>query len=85
MLTRIQKYIKIGGHMKCDECKWWNNHTSAFLGECRRHPPVRKGMTNINTYDAEGVWPLVKHSEWCGEFSEHETKETKMKIKETLV
>ena len=33
--------------------------------QCRRQPPARKG-------DGHGGWPVMMHTEWCGEFVRRE-------------
>lgn len=48
------------------DCRWRVDSQSA-LSECRRHPPVRAGMTSAYTYDHRGVWPLVEKDDYCGE------------------
>jgi len=35
-------------------------------GFCRRHAPVARAAKD--TASLVGVWPLVRRSEWCGEF-----------------
>lgn len=65
--------------MRCADCKWIRRKGNNALGECRRHPPVRMGMTTAYTYDATGAWPIVDLSEWCGEFTEEKKPTTEAK------
>ncbi|HEY7904568.1 MAG: hypothetical protein ACHP7M_08875 [Burkholderiales bacterium] len=36
-------------------------------GQCRRHSPLLNPQ-NVKTYVVEGVWPVVRDDDWCGEW-----------------
>lgn len=36
-------------------------------GQCRRHSP-HLNPTTAKTYHVEGVWPLIRDDDWCGEW-----------------
>ncbi len=36
-------------------------------GQCRRHAPLLNPVT-AKAYMVEGVWPLVRDDDWCGEW-----------------
>lgn len=36
-------------------------------GQCRRHSPHLNPVT-AKAYVVEGVWPLVRDDDWCGEY-----------------
>ena len=37
-------------------------------GQCRRHSPHLSPAGAQKTYMVEGVWPLVRDDDWCGEW-----------------
>lgn len=36
-------------------------------GQCRRHSPALNPLS-AKSYLVEGVWPLVRDDDWCGEW-----------------
>lgn len=44
----------------CKNCDFYSRFNDS-TGSCRRHPPQRQ-------YKDARKWPLVRASEWCGEF-----------------
>ena len=56
----------------CFNCKFWENHEPAPVGECRRHAPVL--IWNHVEDLVDSVWPVVDESDWCGEFQEKGSK-----------
>jgi hypothetical protein len=48
--------------VSCSVCAYYNRPADNVLGECRRNAP------SPSHSDALFMWPLVKESDWCGEF-----------------
>lgn len=40
---------------------------STMWGQCRRHSPMLNPQT-AKAYVVEGVWPMVRDDDWCGEW-----------------
>ena len=47
--------------MKCKTCEYFKCHGTS-VGECRKSKPISNQATN------EALWPLVKLSDWCGDY-----------------
>lgn len=43
---------------------------SANIGRCRRRAPTASGATDVTP----AVWPLVRITDWCGEFEHKSTQ-----------
>jgi hypothetical protein len=63
-----------GGVEKCINCQFYDRKHAKPLdgkaplwGQCRRHSPRLNPIT-AKTYVVEGVWPLVRDDDWCGEW-----------------
>src|SRR5260370_28490958 len=37
-------------------------------GQCRRHSPHLSPINATKAYLVEGVWPLIRDDDWCGEW-----------------
>jgi len=66
----------------CDDCEYWDgirskdNDDYITIGRCRRHAPSiifgqavasRKVITDEGTCVIEGIFPVTKGDDWCGE------------------
>ena len=51
---------------RCNNCLWYDKKVSNVFrgGFCRKNPPMVDP-----SHDVMGTWPIVKESDWCGEFS----------------
>ena len=70
--------------MECKDCKYWKRaaeHVKVWegYGWCQRQAPYVvvgqiHNMSHEKTLDTtipslvQGIWPLVRANEWCGEF-----------------
>jgi hypothetical protein len=59
---------------KCFDCQFYDRRRARptdgkapMWGQCRRHSPQLNTVTT-KTYVVEGVWPLVRDDDWCGEW-----------------
>ena len=59
---------------KCLNCQFYDPRNSrptdgrtSSQGQCRRHP-AHLNPLSAKTYLVEGVWPLVRDDDWCGEW-----------------
>jgi len=59
---------------KCVNCEYYDRRRARptdgkapMWGQCRRHSPHLNPVT-AKTYVVEGVWPLVRDDDWCGEW-----------------
>jgi hypothetical protein len=59
---------------KCLNCQFYDRRNArptdgraAMWGQCRRHSPHLNPL-NAKSYLVEGVWPLVRDDDWCGEW-----------------
>ena len=59
---------------KCIECQFYDRKHSrqqegraALWGQCRRQAP-QLNPNNVKTYAIEGIWPVVRDDDWCGEW-----------------
>lgn len=53
---------------RCNNCAFWRK-VLFETGECRRRSPC--GLSNFSwNGHRDGVWPVTKINDWCGEFSE---------------
>lgn len=50
----------------CRNCTFY----SAVGSQCRRWPPLPKGMLSGGDASARAVWPQVAPEDWCGEYRE---------------
>ena len=59
---------------KCVNCQYYDRRNgkptdgkAPLWGQCRRHAPHLNPVT-AKAYVVEGVWPLVRDDDWCGEW-----------------
>ena len=59
---------------KCVNCQYYDRRharptdgKAPMWGQCRRHSPALNPVT-AKAYVVEGVWPLVRDDDWCGEW-----------------
>jgi hypothetical protein len=59
---------------KCVNCEYYDRRharpadgKAPMWGQCRRHSPHINPVT-AKAYVVEGVWPLVRDDDWCGEW-----------------
>ena len=61
---------------KCLNCQYYDRRNArpndgrapVMWGQCRRHSPHLNPVTAKKAYLVEGVWPLVRDDDWCGEW-----------------
>lgn len=61
---------------KCINCQYYDRRNARpsdgraplMWGQCRRHSPHLNPVTSKKSYQVEGVWPLVRDDDWCGEW-----------------
>ena len=61
---------------KCVNCQYYDRRNAkpnegrapVMWGQCRRHSPHLSPAGAQKTYMVEGVWPLVRDDDWCGEW-----------------
>ena len=63
---------------KCVNCQYYDRHSArpsdgkaqVMWGQCRRHSPHLNplGPSSKKAHMVEGVWPLVRDDDWCGEW-----------------
>lgn len=61
---------------KCINCRFYDRRHARPLdgkaplwGQCRRHgPQLNPNPINAKAYVVEGIWPLVRDDDWCGEW-----------------
>jgi hypothetical protein len=61
---------------KCINCRFYDRRHAKPLdgkaplwGQCRRHAPqLNPNPINAKAYLVEGIWPLVRDDDWCGEW-----------------
>ena len=63
-----------GNVEKCVNCQYYDRRRARptdgkapMWGQCRRHSPHLNPVT-AKAYVVEGVWPLVRDDDWCGEW-----------------
>jgi hypothetical protein len=59
---------------KCLNCQFFDRRNArptdgraAMWGQCRRHSPHLNPLS-VKSYLVEGVWPLIRDDDWCGEW-----------------
>jgi hypothetical protein len=57
---------------KCQSCQYYDRKkmvaaSAPSSGQCRRSAP-QLNPVNAKSYLIEGVWPLVRDDDWCGEW-----------------
>ncbi len=59
---------------KCVNCQFYDRRNArptdgraTMWGQCRKHSPLLNPI-NAKQYMVEGVWPLVRDDDWCGEW-----------------
>jgi hypothetical protein len=59
---------------KCLNCQFYDRRNgrptdgrAAMWGQCRRHSPHLNPLS-AKSYLVEGVWPLIRDDDWCGEW-----------------
>jgi len=63
---------------KCVNCQFYDRRNARpsdgraplMWGQCRRHSPHLNplGSSSKKAHMVEGVWPLVRDDDWCGEW-----------------
>ncbi|MEP6941826.1 MAG: hypothetical protein ABI981_02755 [Betaproteobacteria bacterium] len=61
---------------KCVNCQFYDRRNArpndgrapVMWGQCRRHSPHLSPVAGKKAYLVEGVWPLVRDDDWCGEW-----------------
>lgn len=61
---------------KCINCRFYDRRHAKPLdgkaplwGQCRRQAPqLNPNPINAKAYVVEGIWPLVRDDDWCGEW-----------------
>jgi hypothetical protein len=61
---------------KCVNCQYYDRRNArpndgrapVMWGQCRRHSPHLSPAAGKKAYQVEGVWPLVRDDDWCGEW-----------------
>lgn len=61
---------------KCINCRFYDRRHAKPLdgkaplwGQCRRHAPqLNPNPIAAKAYVVEGIWPLVRDDDWCGEW-----------------
>jgi hypothetical protein len=63
-----------GNVEKCVNCQFYDRRSggptdgrAAMWGQCRRHSPHLNPLS-AKSYLVEGVWPLIRDDDWCGEW-----------------
>jgi hypothetical protein len=63
-----------GNVEKCVNCQFYDRRNAgpsdgraAMWGQCRRHSPHLNPLS-AKSYLVEGVWPLIRDDDWCGEW-----------------
>jgi hypothetical protein len=63
-----------GNVEKCVNCQFYDRRNAKptdgkapLWGQCRKHAP-RLNPVTAKAYVVEGVWPLVRDDDWCGEW-----------------
>lgn len=63
-----------GNVEKCVNCQYYDRRRARptdgkapMWGQCRKHSPHLNPVT-AKAYVVEGVWPLVRDDDWCGEW-----------------
>src|SRR3954453_10327559 len=58
----------------CVKCHFYDrknaragDNRTTLWGQCRRHSPQLNPL-NTKSYAIEGVWPIVRDDDWCGEW-----------------
>jgi hypothetical protein len=69
---RIQRKRSGGSMEKCQTCQYYDRKRTAVAsspssGQCRRGAP-QLNPVNAKSYLIEGVWPIVRDDDWCGEW-----------------
>jgi hypothetical protein len=68
--------LEIESVEKCVNCRFYDRRHAKPLdgkaplwGQCRRHAPqLNPNPINAKAYVVEGIWPLVRDDDWCGEW-----------------
>jgi hypothetical protein len=68
--------VEIQSVEKCINCRFYDRRHAKPLdgkaplwGQCRRHAPrLNPNPINAKAYFVEGIWPLVRDDDWCGEW-----------------
>ena len=79
MLSAMGGGFFMGGSVeKCINCQYYDRRnarpsdgrTPLMWGQCRRHSPHLNplGPSSKKAYMVEGVWPLIRDDDWCGEW-----------------
>jgi hypothetical protein len=61
---------------KCVNCQYYDRRdarptdgrTPVMWGQCRRDSPHLSPLSATKAYLVEGVWPLIRDDDWCGEW-----------------
>lgn len=70
-MNQREKFAEIrilDGSPKCGDCVFAAGLSGRMdVLECRKRPPRLRA--NPDDYDVTAVWPRVRKSQWCGEFT----------------
>ncbi len=61
---------------KCVNCQYYDRRDArptdgrapVMWGQCRRDSPHLSPLSATKAYLVEGVWPLIRDDDWCGEW-----------------
>lgn len=56
----------------CENCKFSEPHGADNFKFCRKNAPKGELSCYQQPIPSNAVWPLVKDSDWCGEFAPQE-------------
>jgi hypothetical protein len=74
--TAVEASAKVASQNveKCVNCQYYDRRRARptdgkapMWGQCRKHSPHLNPVT-AKAYVVEGVWPLVRDDDWCGEW-----------------
>ena len=71
---------------KCLSCQFFDRRNAratdgraAMWGQCRRHSPHLNPLS-VKSYLVEGVWPLIRDDDWCGEWAPMQVSMSRARI-----
>jgi hypothetical protein len=71
---------------KCLSCQFYDRRNgrpidgrAAMWGQCRRHSPHLNPLS-AKSYLVEGVWPLIRDDDWCGEWAPMQVSVSRARI-----
>jgi hypothetical protein len=73
-MERRRETREWGNVEKCVNCQFYDRRNArstdaraSMWGQCRRHP-AHLNPLSVKSHNVEGVWPLVRDDDWCGEW-----------------